>query len=537
MAIDAENTFDFIVVGAGSAGCALAARLSEDQNYSVLLLEAGPEDRDPWIHIPVGFAKLFSKGSVNWLYATEPGREWVKRSVPQPRGKVLGGTSSINGMLYVRGQSEDYDHWRQLGCTGWSYDDVLPFFCKAEDQERGPDPFHGAGGPLSVSDAREAHPLSEAFIQAAIAQGHERNNDFNGARQEGFGTYQWTTRDGWRCSTAVGYLRPARRRPNLKVETNAHAKRLLFEGARVTGVQYDVNGTVREAKARREVLVAGGAYNSPQLLQLSGLGPAALLRQHGIDVVADISAVGNNLQDHINAPMVFELKDPVTINDLHNRLDTKIIAGFKYLFGRRGTLHMACAHAGGFLRTDPSLASPDIQTIVLLASTPAPGMAPHDYSGVSVIATLLRPESRGTCHIKSADPFDAPAIQPNYLESEKDRTTLIAGMKAVRRVTQDQSFTAHTIAERHPGPEITSDEDILEYLRAKCRTSYHPVGTCRMGADEKSVVDERLRVRGIGGLRVIDASIMPTLVSGNTNAPTIMIAEKGADMVLADASG
>lgn len=531
--MDSEGHFDFIVVGAGSAGCTLAARLSESGKHRVLLLEAGPADRDPWIHIPIGYGKLFSKGSVNWLYETEPGSQ-VDRPIPQPRGKVLGGTSSINGMLYIRGQRQDYDHWRQLGCTGWAYDDVLPYFRRAEDQERGADDFHGAGGPLAVSDAHEAHPLSEAFINAAVAEGYRRNDDFNGAEQEGFGTYQWTTRNGRRCSAAAAYLKPARGRPNLKVESDAQATRLLFEGKRTVGVVYDVDGVERTARAEGEVLVAGGAYNSPQILQLSGLGPGPLLRQHGIEVVADIATVGENLQDHVNAPLMFELKDAISVNDINNRLDKKIAGALSYLFGKRGLFHMACAHAGGFLRTDPAVASPDIQTIMLLFSGTIPG-TPHGYPGVTVIATLLRPESRGTCHIKSNDPFASPAIQPNYLVAERDRQTLVAGLKAMRNVTRQPEFSSRTVAERYPGPEIESDADLLEYIRTMCRSSYHPVSTCRMGSDERAVVDERLKVRGIDGLRVIDASIMPTLVSGNTNAPTIMIAEKGADMVLADA--
>jgi len=530
-----QETFDYIIVGAGSAGCTLASRLTQSGRHRVLVIEAGPPDRDPWIHVPLGYAKLFTRKSVNWMYETEPGPDWIRRPVAQPRGKVLGGSSSINGMIYIRGQREDYDHWRQLGNAGWGYEDILPYFRKAESQQRGASEFHGADGPLSVSDARDTHLLSEDFISAAVAQGYERNDDFNGARQEGFGPYQWTTRNGRRCSAAVAFLHPARGRGNLKVVSRAHARRIVFEGRRAAGVAYDVGGEERTARASGEVLVAGGAFNSPQLLQLSGLGPAALLGRNGIAVVADLPAVGDNLQDHVNAPLIYELRGAISANDVYNRLDKRIAAGLRYAFGRKGLLHMGVAYVGGFIRANPRSASPDIQTLLLLFSTTTIGGAPHDYPGCTVVATLLRPESRGTVQIRSADPYAPPAIQPNYLAADADRETLIAGMKAVRKVATDPHFARHTVAERFPGPEAQSDDELLDYLRVMMRTSYHPVGTCRMGADEASVVDERLRVRGFEGLRVIDASIMPTLVSGNTNAPTIMIAEKGADMVLAEA--
>jgi len=533
--MEAESKFDYIIVGAGSAGCVLANRLTESGRHRVLLLEAGGEDRDPWIHIPLGYYRHFTNAKINWLYETTPGPQWVKRPVPQPRGKVLGGTSAINGMVYIRGQAEDYDHWRQLGNTGWSYEDVLPYFRKAEDQQRGADEFHGVGGPLAVSDVYESHPLAEAYIEAAVQAGYPRNPDFNGASQEGFGPTQWTTRNGRRSSTAVGYLRPARKRANLAVATNAHATRLLFSGTRATGVEYSQRGQLRTAHADGEVIVAGGAYNSPQLLQLSGLGPTDLLGQFGIGVVADMPGVGDRLQDHFNGPLVYKVNQPFTANDVSNSLPRRIYTGLRYAITRKGFLAMGASYAGGFIRADPAAASPDIQAQILLFSGESPAAGAHPFSGCTIVCALMRPESRGHLRITSADPFAAPDIQPNYLAEQKDRDVIVAGLKAVRRIMAQPAIQPFITEEYEPGPDCVSDSEILDYIRERGRTSFHPTSTCRMGIDDTAVVDERLRVRGIQGLRVCDASIMPALVSGNTNAPTIMIAEKGAAMVLADA--
>ncbi len=534
--METESKFDYIIVGAGSAGCVLANRLTESGRYRVLLLEAGGEDRNPWIHIPLGYAKHFTNTKINWLYQTAPGKEWVKRPILQPRGKVLGGTSSINGMVYIRGQREDYDHWRQLGNTGWSYEDVLPYFRKSEDQQRGADDFHSVGGPLAVSDVYESHPLAEAFIEAGVEAGYPRNPDFNGASQEGFGPTQWTTRNGRRSSTGVEFLRPARKRDNLAVATNAHATQLLFDGLRATGVEYRQGDQLKTARADAEVIVAGGAYNSPQLLQLSGLGPADLLRQFGIDVVADMPGVGDNLQDHINGPLIYKVSQPFTANDAANNLLRGIYTGLRYAIQRKGFLAMGASVAGGFIRADPAAASPDIQSQIMLFSWDKPEDGAHPFSGCTVVNALLRPESRGHVRITSADPFAPPEIQPNYLEAKKDRDVLVAGLKAVRRVMSQPAMQPFIVEEYQPGPDCQSDMELLDYIRENGRTSFHPTSTCRMGIDETAVVDERLRVRGIQGLRVIDASIMPALMSGNTNAPTIMIAEKGADMVLEDAA-
>ena len=530
-----EDTFDYIIVGAGSAGCVLANRLTESGRHRVLLLEAGGEDTNPWIHVPLGYAKHFVNPKINWLYDTAPNKDWVDRPVMAPRGKVVGGSSSINGMIYIRGQHEDYDHWRQLGNAGWSYQDILPYFRKAENRESGGDEFHGTGGPLHVSDPRETHPLGEAFLEAARNSGYKTNPDFNGAAQEGFGKYQWTIRNGRRHSAAKGYLRPARKRPNLTVATGAHATRLLFEGRRAIGVEYRQGSALRSARASGEVIVAGGAYNSPQLLQLSGLGPAELLKSHGIEPIADLKGVGADLKDHYNAPIMYKVDKSYSGNDIANHFHRKISAGLNYVLSRRGFLGQAVATYGGFVKTDPIHASPDIQILLMLFSTDRAGPTAHPFPGITVTATLLRPESKGHVRIVSPDPFAAPEIQPNYMAEEKDRTSLIAAVRAMRELMQDPVVAQYLISEYAPGTDIVTDDQIVEFLKEKGRTSFHPVSTCRMGNDATAVVDERLRVRGFEALRVIDASIMPDLVSGNTNAPTIMIAEKGADMLLEDA--
>lgn len=532
----AEERFDYVIVGAGSAGCVLANRLTESGQYKVLVLEAGGEDRNPWIHVPIGYAKHFVNPKINWLYETTPGEEWVKRPVMQPRGKVVGGSSSINGMIYIRGQHEDYDHWRQLGNVGWSYEDVLPYFRKAENRETGADAYHGVGGPLHVSDPREKHPICEAFLQAADDAGYPKNPDFNGAVQEGFGYYQWTIRNGRRHSAAIGYLNPARNRPNLAIATNAHTTRLLFKGKRALGVEYRQGDTLKTAYADGEVLVAGGAYNSPQLLQLSGLGPAPLLQSFGIEPIANVRGVGADLRDHFNAPIMYRVNQAITGNEIANRYSRRITAGLQYVLARGGLLGSAVSMCGGFIRTDPSThASPDIQILLMLFSTDRAGPTAHPFPGITVTATLLRPESKGYVKIVSPDPFVAPEIQPNYLADPKDRMSLIEAVKAMRRVMTEPSIASYLVSEYTPGKDAVSDEQVLDFLREKGRTSFHPVSTCRMGTDPTAVVDNRLRVYGFERLRVVDASIMPSIPSGNTNAPTIMVAEKGADMILEDA--
>jgi choline dehydrogenase len=534
-AMSAEESFDYIVVGAGSAGCVLANRLTAAGRHRVLLLEAGGKDRNIWIHIPIGYAKLFADPKCNWLYTSEPEPALNNRQVIQPRGKVLGGSSSINGLLYVRGQHEDFDHWRQLGNSGWGFADVLPYFRRAEDQERGPDEMHGVRGPLAVSNVSEPHPLCEAFIDAARQAGFPRNDDFNGAAQEGAGYFQLTTKNGRRWSTSVGYLRPARRRPNLKVATDALATRLIFAGCRAVGVEYRQGDALHTARANLEVIVAGGAFNSPQLLQLSGIGPAELLHAHGIEVVADLPGVGADLQDHLQVRLVYRCTEPITMNEVMNHWRHRYGAGLRYLLSRKGLLTIGAGYAGAFLRTRPELATPDVQIHFLIFSTESAGASLHPFPGFMTSICQLRPESRGFVRIKSGDPAMPPAIQPRYLTNLFDCDTVVDGLKLLRRLMAQPAMRRYIAEERAPGEQCVSDTDLLAFARATGTTVYHPTSTCRMGEDPAAVVDARLRVHGIAGLRVVDASIMPTIVSGNTNAAVVMIAEKAADMILEDA--
>jgi len=529
------DSFDFIVVGAGSAGCVLANRLTASGRHRVLMLEAGGHDRHIWIHIPLGYGKLFSDRKVNWLYTSEPEPELDNRQIIQPRGKVLGGSSSINGLLYIRGQPADFDHWRQLGNSGWSFEDVLPYFRRAEDQQRGEDALHGVGGPLAVSDVCEPHPLCEAFIAAAQQAGFPRNDDFNGPTQEGAGYFQLTARHGRRCSTAVGYLRQAHRRPNLAIVSNALASRILFSGRRAIGVEYRCGDATRIAHANAEVIVAGGAFNSPQLLQLSGLGPAALLKSCGINVVADMPGVGAELQDHLQVRMQYRCTEPITVNDVIHSWRHRAGAGLRYALFRKGLLAIGAGYAGGFFRTNALAATPDVQVHFIIFSADTAGAALHSFPGFIASVCQLRPESRGFVRIKSADPEKPPAIQPRYLSSRTDRDTVVAGLKLLRRIMNQPAMRRYIAEERAPDPRCTSDAELLAFARANGTTVFHPTSTCRMGADATAVVDERLRVHGIERLRVVDGSIMPTVVSGNTNAAIVMIGEKGADMILQDA--
>lgn len=520
-------TYDHLIVGAGSAGCVLANRLSADGARSVLLLEAGPRDSNPWIHVPLGYGKLFNDRRVNWSYESEPEPALNGRRIFTPRGKVLGGSSSINGLVYIRGQREDFDGW---GVPGWGFDDLLPYFKRAEDQSRGADSWHGVGGPLAVSDLPDRHPLCDAFIESAVANGIPRNDDFNGASQEGAGYYQATLRNGRRVSTAVGYLRPARRRPNLRVEVDAHATRVVFDGRRAVGVEYLRDGRSVRVKAR-EVILCGGAFNSPQLLQLSGVGPADLLRRHGIAVVHDAPEVGEGLQDHLYVRTFWRCTQPITINDdLRNGL-RKAWVGLRWLLTRRGPLTVSAGYAAAFTRTRPEVSRPDAQYYFINFSVARRGGVLDDFPGFTCSMSQLRAQSRGWVRIRSADPLAAPAIFYNYLSTEDERRVMVDGLKRLRALVNTPPFSRYVAEERLPGPSVQTDEQWLEYCRSHGDTVYHPTSTCRMGIDQRSVVDESLWVRGVQGLRVVDASVMPAVPSGNINAAVIAIAERAADLI------
>ncbi|MGE5511353.1 MAG: GMC family oxidoreductase [Bacteroidota bacterium] len=528
-------TYDYVIIGAGSAGCVLANRLTEDRRTKVALLEAGGRDTNPWIHVPAGYFRTMFNPDVTWQYGAGPEPHLGGRIVPWPRGRVLGGSSSINGLLYVRGQARDYDVWRQLGNEGWSFQDVLPYFRRAEDQERGADELHGAGGPLAVTDVRMQNPLCEAYIAAAVEAGIPKTRDFNGKSQTGVGYYQLTTRDGRRASTAQCYLKPAARRPNLHVITHAQVGSIVLDGKRAVAVRCRVNGEPRTIGAGREVLLAAGAIGSPQILELSGIGQPAVLKSAGVSVRHELPGVGENLQDHYQVRFVYDMSLKHSLNDVWHSPWLKLMTGLEYATRRRGILTIGAGVVGLFTMSRPGLDEPDIQFHFMPLSAERPGQGMHTFSGVTSSVCVLRPESRGHLHITSSDPAAQPAILANYLAEESDRQVTLDGMKLARLISAQPSFKKHLKREVVPGPDVTTDDELLAFAREKGATVFHPCGTCKMGSDAKAVVDQRLRVHGIAGLRVIDASIMPNMISGNTNAPTIMIAEKAADMIREDA--
>lgn len=540
-----EEEFDYIVVGAGSAGCVLAGRLSEDPATRVLLLEAGPADNSLWIHLPIGYGKTMWSPTYNWRFETDPDPNMNGRRIYWPRGKTLGGSSSINGLIYIRGQREDYEHWAALGNAGWGYDDVLPYFIRSEGNQRGADAFHGADGPLKVSDIGAKHELIEAFIEGAQQIGPlsvKRTDDFNGAEQSGAGYYQLTTHQGWRCSTAKAYLDPAKGRSNLRIATEALATGLMLDGRCAVGVRYTQGGAAKTARCRAEVLLCAGAIQSPQLLQLSGIGPRALLEQRGVPLVHDLPGVGENLQDHLQVRLGYECTWPITTNDQLNSWIGQAKMGLEWLLHRTGPLAVGINQGGCFMRAladakgQPVAATPDIQFHVATLSADMAGGKVHPWSGFTLSICQLRPESRGHIRIRSRDPAEPPEMQPNYLATELDRATAVAGVKGARAIAASPAMRPYVKREVKPGPDATSDADLLEFCRNNGATIFHPTGTCRMGSDRLAVVDARLRVHGIGGLRVVDCSAMPTLVSGNTNAPAVMMAEKAVDLIREDAT-
>lgn len=526
------TAYDYIVIGAGSAGCVLANRLSEDPAVRVLLLEAGPRDWHPFIHMPAGLAKLVNRKGVNWNYDTAPEPHLDHRSLWWPRGRVLGGSSSINAMCYIRGVPGDYDDWVAQGASGWGWDAVLPWFRRSEGNSRGADALHGADGPLGVSDLRYVNPLSQTFIEAAGQAGLPHNPDFNGPSQLGAGLYQVTQRNGARCSAAVAYLDPARSRPNLTVVTGTQVNRITLEGGRATGVVHAVRGKAFHQVAAREVLLCGGTINSPQLLMLSGIGPATELRRHGIKVVHDAPGVGANLQDHLDICTLWHSTQPVT----YDRASDLRISFDYYLRGRRGPGTSNVAEAGGFARSPLAPdARPDIQFHFVPAMLDDHGRHRLPGDGYTLHACFLRPRSRGRITLASNRGNDKPRIEANYLSDAEgfDLKMMVECAKVSREILGQRAFDAYRGTPIFPARDHLGDAELVDFVRAKAESVYHPVGTCRMGSDEASVVDPQLRVRGVDGLRVVDASVMPTLIGGNTNAPTIMIAERAAEFVKA----
>jgi choline dehydrogenase len=534
--------YDYIIVGAGSAGCVLANRLTASGRYKVLLLEAGPSDRRFWVQVPIGYGKTFYDPRVNWMYWSEPVPGFGGRVNYFPRGKVLGGSSSINAMVYSRGQAGDFDDWAALGNPGWSWRDVLPLYKRLEDHALGAGPWHGAGGPLRVTDiSAVVHPLARVFVAAGQEAGLAFSPDLNGASIDGVGYYQINTRDGLRMSASRAYLWPARRRANLRIVTRALAARILFEGRRAVGIEYRHRGRTLVARAGRAVVLAAGAINSPQLLQLSGVGPPAVLAACGIEVRHALPAVGRHLQDHLCYDLVYRSRRP-SLNDALHPLSGKLRAGLQYLLARRGPLSLSINQAGGFFRSRPELPRPDIQLYfaALTYERAPPGvrplMNPDPFPGFGTSVSPCRPTSEGHLQVRSGDPAEPPLIQPNYLSTNADVEELLAGARFLRKLARTPALSAAIDAELKPGPGVESDADLVADIRARTYSIFHPCGTCRMSPDAAdAVVDPRLRVHGIENLRIVDASIFPTVTSGNINAPAIMVGEKGADLLLEDA--
>ncbi|HXX01250.1 MAG TPA: GMC family oxidoreductase N-terminal domain-containing protein [Candidatus Acidoferrales bacterium] len=527
--------FDYIVIGAGSAGCGVAARLSESRHHTVLVLEAGGRDSNPWIHIPIGFSKTFFDETLNWCFSTEASSQLHARKLFAPCGKVLGGSSSINGQVYVRGHRDDFDDWARAGNSGWGYDDVLPFFRKSEDQQRGANHYHGSGGPLSVSDLVDFSPLGQAFVESGVAGGLDRNDDFNGPSQEGTGFFQVTVRNGRRASSAAAFLRDAERRSNVCLKTNAEVERLMIESGRVTEVRYGRGGESLVARARRAVVLCAGALNSPAILQRSGIGRGEWLQAAGIAVRHELPGVGANLQDHVQARLALRSRRHATLNTQTRQPLRLVGMGLKYALFRRGPLTFAGGQCGAFVRSHPKLDRSDTLLILMPFSSADYRKGLDEFPGFTITSCLMRPESRGTVRVRSPAAKDPPVIQPNYLEAESDRRAMVAGLRAARHVAATKPLRDEIEREERPGLNVNSDEELLDYIRATATSVYHPAGTCRMGSDADAVVDSKLRVRGLEGLAVADTSIMPTIVTAPTNAAAIMIGERAAPFLLTEA--
>ena len=528
------KNFDYIIIGAGSAGCVLANRLSENINNKVLLIEAGGKDSYPWIHIPVGYYKTMHNPKTDWCYKTEKDVTNANRSIPYPRGKTLGGSSSINGLLYIRGQEEDYNIWRQLGNKGWGWDDVLPYFLKAENQERGQSKFHNVGGPLSVSDTRIKLDLLEKFMDAAEEKGIPKIEDFNTGDNFGCGYFQVTEKNGLRCSAAVGYLNPIKNRKNLKIEINCHVKKINFKNNKAVSVSFWKDGQLFDVAANNEIILSAGSIGTPQILQTSGIGDANKLSQLGINVIKNSSGVGRNLQDHLMFRPVYKIKNIKSLNKKINSVFGNLLIGLEYIFNRSGPMSMGASQLCLFAKSDSSRTTPNLQFHVQPISTDKlGGAALHDFHAFTPTVANVRPTSKGEVNIVSNDSRENPKIKMNYLSTDDDRKVAADGLKLVRKIVlESETFKKYSPEEFRPGYEYQSDEELVNEGSKFTQTIFHPVGTCKMGNDENSVVSYELKVHGIENLRVIDASVMPNITSGNTNAPTIMIAEKGADMIL-----
>ncbi len=528
------GTYDYVIVGAGSAGCVLANRLTQDPAVNVLLLEAGGEDKYWWIHVPVGMPYLLGNKEVDWCFQSEPEPYCDNRITPVPRGKTLGGSSSINAMCYIRGHARDYDIWRQLGNVGWSWDDLLPYFKSIEKYPHGANASHGADGELCVQENRQRWEIVEAWKRAAIEYGIPQTNDHNTGDNEGICYFEGTIRNGRRSSAAQAFLHPVMTRPNLRVLTNAHAKELRLEGKRAVGVEFWQGNELKYAQAKGEVILAAGAIGSPQILQLSGIGPAALLGQHGIPVRHELAGVGENMQDHWQIRATYKVKNTTTMNEWVQNPLRRYGMGAYYLLTKRGPMGTQPPQLCAFTRSDPSQETPNLQYHVSAASSERFGGPLHSWPGFSNGIAVVRPQSIGYCRIKSPDPRAHPAILHNFLQSPEAQRVAVDAIRLTRRIVSGPALKRFEPEEHLPGPGVQSDDEILAYARQTVITVFHQSGTCKMGPDSMAVVDERLRVRGMGGLRVIDASIMPNVICGNTNAPTMMIAEKGAEMIKAD---